>query len=286
MLTPEELKAKVTSFKPEGIDDAKWGKVVDDIINLHNTEVSGLKNNELALKQEKTEITEKYRAEKDAWTKERAEFATKKTEWDKTFDDSKKEYEKKIADMDKKLADNQPEQIKKLYEERQAEMKATYEQQQKNLNDQLALLKTDYENKAKAKDEQLAKLEQGVFQRDCLEQFNTAVKDKNIDPAMLDVTRSLILGDDYNKFAKRDIGNGKYLITRNDGKDIGAAVSEFLSSDAGKRFILNGSTGGGADGGNKNAVKQTMTRQEFEALPYDQRSAVIKKVSDNQLEIV
>lgn len=276
MLTADELKAQVIALKPEGVDEAKWGDVATKFIALHDTEVSGLKNNEAALKQEKVELANKYRAEKADWEKSSADYTTAKADWDKALQDNTAKYEARIAELDKKIAANQPDEIKKLYEARQKELSAAFDEKNKNLTSQLEALKQNYEASIKERDAKLATLEEGVFQRDCLEAFNKAIAGKNIDPTMLDLTRTLVLGTGCNYFSKKDLGNGNYIITRNDGKDIDASVTEFLASEAGKRFVLNTNTGGGADGSKAVTSKQKMTRSLYESLPPDKQAEALK----------
>lgn len=268
-------KEQLAEFMPDGVDKAKWDAVADKIVELHDVEVNGLKNNEASLKKEKTDAVEKYRTEKAEWEKAKGDY-------EKNIADSKTEYEKQLAEFTKKLADNSPDAVKNEYEKRIQEMNTIYSNKEKEYTSQIEKAKSDYETQLTSMTEKVKVLESGVFKKDCYEEFDKAIKDKNLDPSAIEDARNFVLGENCSKFARHDMGSGNSLITRNgDSKDIASSVAEFLQTSLGKRCVLNTSTGGGADG-SKDVVtsddKKKMTREQFLALSPKQRRELIGKV--------
>lgn len=238
MITEEQLNA----LKPEGFDDAQWKDLGSKFMTLHDNDISGLKNNELKIKQEKVDLMEKFNAAKSA---NEAEV---------------KKYTDEIASLNgqiRELKKNSPESIK-----------AAFEQKQTELSNLLESTKSDFAAQIAAKDQQIASLTEGVFQRDCVEAFEKAIQGKNIDSSTIQDIRTFCMGDNYSKFKRVNVGDGKSIITRDDGKDIASAVDEFFSTPTGKRFLFNGNSGGGADGGKGTPAPAatTMSRADFDAI--------------------
>lgn len=245
MITEEQLK----ELKPEGFEDSAWNEISSKFMAMHEVDINGLKNTNTALKKEKTDAIEAYRSSK--------------AEWETT----KQQYETSIAGLNEQLKKNSPESIK-----------AAFDIKEKDLIDKLEESKNAYEKKLLEKDEKIEILERGVFERDCYEAFDKAIKDKNIDPSAVSEARILALGENCSKFKRTDMGDGKTMITRADGKDIASSVAEFLSTPLGKRFVVVGSSGGGADGGKDTTTEpETMTRAAFEALGPAERAVAVRK---------
>lgn len=107
------------------------------------------------------------------------------------------------------------------------------------------------------------------------DEFSKAIKDLNIRPELRDDLRDVLYA--RNKFERKTIdGELKYL--NGDSRNVKDVLGAYLQTDAGKAYLLNGNSGGGA-GGSKNpgagGVK-TMKRADFDALDPDaQRQAVI-----------
>jgi hypothetical protein len=52
--------------------------------------------------------------------------------------------------------------------------------------------------------------------------------------------------------------------------------NDFLNTGEGKHYLQNNNNGGGAPGGSKPANAGGMSRQQFDALPYEQQAAYMK----------
>lgn len=146
------------------------------------------------------------------------------------------------------------------------------------MTDAYAQQKGELEKKIQELTGQVSVLEVSAFENECKDAFSKAIVGKNLDPNNLEAIKTLALGENFSKFTKKSIGDGKYIITRDDGKDIAASVDEFISSSAGKLFVVNGNSGGGADGGNDNPPPATtMKWADFQRLsPSEQAEAAIK----------
>lgn len=245
-ITQEQIDA----LKPEGFEDAKWKALSDGFIKLHNDDTTGLQNNELKMKKEKQDLKDKY----DAYVE--------------TAKASETKYQTDLAALNEQLKKNSPESIKAIYEGKQKELETLLES-----------TKNDLGGKLTESAKKIAELEQGVFQKDCLESFTSAVANKNLDPQALEDAKLLILGENCNKFKRVDIGDGKSLVTNEAGENIAKAVDTFLSTSVGKRFVLNKSTGGSADGGKGSTTtdQTTMKVADWQALPIREQAAAAMK---------
>lgn len=173
--------------------------------------------------------------------KEALEAKFKALETEKSgFDAKIKEYEDKI---------------KKAGSE---DTKAFYEAELKKLT-------ADHETKLKAlqieRDTAAAEAAQYIAN----DEFARATKDLNIRPELRDDLRDVLYA--RNKFERKVIdGEKKYLNEGSRGvKDV---LSAYLQTDAGKAYLLNGNSGGGASGSGSHQASgaKTMKRGDFEAL--------------------
>ena len=252
--TQNELDA----FKPEGIESEKWSEIGAKVIALHESDIKGLIDNEKALKFEKTSAIEKYNNEKSEWEKSKADYESKLAEKSNSLD----ELTKKLSEKDGNSK----------------ALEAAFEQKEKTLTETFTAKENEYKANIDSLGKKISELEVGVFQRDCEEAFTKAIVGKNINANELGTVKKLALGENYSQFARRDIGDGKSIITRSDGKNIEDSLNEFLSSSTGKLFILNGNSGGGADGGKNTPPQGTeMSKAEFDKLsPQEKVEAVTK----------
>lgn len=228
-------KEQVDAFRPEGMEDAVWEDLSSKFMELNQSDNNGLIMNNQDLKKEKQAVQEKLKAREEE------------------FQRTKNENEQ----LNKQLADNAPDKVKDFYEQKLKEQNELLEGTRKDLTQRL-----------EAKERENEELKQGVFQRDCMQLLNASLSGKNVLPGTTNDIMTLILGENCGKFARRDVGGDKEEILRKDGKTIAGSVDEFFSTDLGKRFLVNGNTGGGADGGRgASGSGKTLTRAEFDALP-------------------
>lgn len=246
-------KEQLDGFKPEGFDDEQWNKLSEGFISLHENDVSGLVKNEGLLKAEKVAEIEKRKAledEKNAWV-----------EKEKTLTASLNELNEKI-----KSGATNAEQIELAFQQKEKTLTETFASQKLNLEKEIEKLNG-----------KLGVLEKSAFENECKDAFSKAIVGKNLDANNLEAFKTLALGENFSKFSKKDIGEGKHIITRDDGKDIAASVDEFISSPAGKLFVMNGNSGGGADGGDNTPPATTMKWSDFMKLsPREQAEAGTK----------
>ena len=251
-------KEQLDGLKPEGFDETQWSEVSSKFMALHDSDVNGLVTNEANLKAEKVAIKEKYDSLNNS-------FAAEKTAWA----EKEKALNANLEELNKKINDGS--------EGAQA-LELAYQQKEKTLTDAYAKQKEEYEKQIQTLTGQVTTLEKSAFENECKDAFSKAIVGKNLDSNNLEAIKTLALGENFSKFSKKSIGDGKYIITRDDGKDIAASVDEFISSSAGKLFVVNGNSGGGADGGNDNPPPATtMKWTDFQRLsPSEQAEAATK----------
>lgn len=230
----EAFKTQLSTMKPDGIEDEAWGKISDSLIDFHNGEVQALKITNAELKKEKTAEQDKRKALEAAVA----------------------ECNSMISNLNEQLSKNSPEEIKKVYEERQ-----------KDLEEKFAAEKSELTKNLEESSRKIQVLENGVLQRDCLEEFNKVASDKNWLNGGREAALEIVLGENCSKFSRTDLGDGTSILANKDKQDIGHALNQFLGTELGKSFLRAGTSGGGAGGATGNPPKGTMTRAEFDALP-------------------
>lgn len=251
-------KEQLDELKPEGFDDTQWGELSNKFIALHDKVAQGLVENEARFKVEKQELKNKYDSLNETFTTEKNAWAEK----EKSLNANLEALNKKINDGSSNA---------------QA-LELAYQQKEKTLTDAYAQQKGELEAKIQELTGQVTTLEKSAFENECKDAFSKAIVGKNLDSNNLEAIKTLALGENFSKFTKKSIGDGKYIITRDDGKDIAASVDEFISSSAGKLFVLNGNSGGGADGGNGNPeAGATMSEADFDKLSPREKMEVISK---------
>ena len=229
MFTTEELQAILAG---EGEADKK----IESILALHNDEIAGLKANNLDFKKEKKALADKLTASQE----------------------QNKKFEEEVARLQEQLKTSNPDETRKYYEDKLQETENTY----KGL-----LAERDSTNKTLS--EQVAVLSRDKHFLECMREFNAAVVSKNVDPSGVDYLREAILGPHGSNFTTREINEGEKTLLSDKGKTIKRSLEEFLETSVGKRFVLNGNTGGGGRGSGRTSSdtgRRQVTRAEFEAL--------------------
>ncbi len=110
------------------------------------------------------------------------------------------------------------------------------------------------------------------------DEFSKAIKDLNIRPELRDDLRDVLYA--RNKFERKTIdGEAKYL--NGESRNVKDVLGAYLQTDAGKAYLVNGNSGGGA-GGSKTpngAGGKTIKRADFDALePAAQAQTIADKV--------
>lgn len=189
-------------------------KKVEAILSLYNDDVNGLKLNREDIKKERDSFKAKAEELAAANAKSAEDFAA----------------------LQKQLEANSPEEIKKAYEQKQADLEKSYKG---------AI--TERDTNIKDLTEQLAIAKDNERYLKCVQEFNKAASNFDIEPSGRDFVLSSIVGTKGENFAERDLGSGVQLINK-DGKTIEGSLRAFFETDVGKKFLKNGSSGGGASG--------------------------------------
>lgn len=187
-------------------------KKVEAILSLYNEDLNGLKINRDDLKKEK-EATEAKVAELTATIAKNAED---------------------YAKLQKQFEASSSEDLKKAIEANKADIENQYKG-----------ILSERENSIKDLAEKLAKAQKNEHSLKCVQDFNKATANFDIEPSSRDYLYGSVYGIDGGNFSERDLGSGLQLLNGN-GQTGEQAVRAFLSTDFGKKFLRNNSTGGGA----------------------------------------
>lgn len=243
------------AFTKEDVEKILAGQEENDkkaelILSLYNDDLNGLKLN------------------RDDIKKERDSFKAKLDELSAANAKSAEDY----AALQKKLEANSPEEIKKAYEQKQTELEKSY---------QGAISERD--TKLKKYEEQLAAALSNERYLKCVQEFNRASTNFDIEPSGRDFILSSIVGTKGENFSERDLGNGLQLIDRN-GKTIEGSLRAFFETDVGKKFLRNSTSGGGAQGGT--TPKGTTEKQKITVSEFNNLSSVEQAIAARDCEIV
>lgn len=229
MFTTEELQ---TILAGEGEADKK----IESILALHNDEIASLKANNLEFKKEKKALADKLT----------------------TSQEQNKKFEEEVARLQEQLKTSNPDETRKYYEDKLQETENTY----KGL-----LAERDSTNKTLS--EQVTVLSRDKHFLECMREFNAAVVSKNVEPSGVDYLRDTILGPHGSNFTTREINEGEKTLLSDKGKTIKRSLEEFLETPVGKKFVLNGNSGGGGSGSGRLSLgngRRQITRAEFESM--------------------
>lgn len=229
MFTTEELQSILAG-------DGEAEEKMEAIMALHNDDIAGLKATNQDFKAEKKSLTDRLAASEEQSRKR----------------------EEEIARLQEQLKANNPDDTRKYYEDKLQEAESTY----RGLFEE-----KDAKNKQLA--EQVELLSRDKQYLECLREFEEAIATKNVDPTGVQYMRDSILGPKGSNFSRREINEGEMTFLSDKGKTIKRSVEEFLETPVGKRFVLNGSSGGGGRGSGRASFgngRRQITRAEFEAL--------------------
>lgn len=194
------------------------------ILEAYEKDVQGLKFTNAQIKQEKTELKNKYDADLNK------------------FAETTKSFEDQIAELKKELSSSgnkDQTEIKKFYETQKEALEQSYRLQLQDKDKRI----TEYEN-------QIQNYERAKTVNEMEKEFMTAISKTKADPSTYGVIKTLVLGENGSRFAPHDSAEGRMFWTV-DGtaKSIQASVDEFMKGEMGKRFIPFNSSGSGAEGG-------------------------------------
>lgn len=196
-----------------GQDEAE--KKAEALLSLYNEDLNGLKINRDDIRKEKEQLM--------------AENEELKRSGAKAAEDN--------AKLQKQLDASAPDEIKKAYEQKQTELESSYKG-----------ILAERDGSIKSLTEQLETARKSEHSLKCMQDFAKATAGFDIEPTSREYLYSAIYGADGSAFTERDLGNGLQLINK-DGKTGEGAVRAFLSTDFGKKFLKNTSSGGGAGTG-------------------------------------
>ena len=204
-------------------DEGEIGSKADSILALINEEVESqltrVKLNREEIKEEKTaEIAKRHAAEKQV-----------------------ADLTEQNAKLQKQLEDSSPDSIQKIWEQKLQDAANMHATQQSELQKEIESLKRDKETLLVSQ----KKLE-------CTEEFNRAIRGKNIAPECLEDFQNYVLGPDCYKFSLKPTGDGdKQIYATKEGLTIKQVTDQACLTTFGKNCILNNSFGGGAEGGSR-----------------------------------
>lgn len=179
----------------------------------------------------------------------------------KALETEKSGYDAKVKDLEDKIKKAGTEDTKAFYE---AELKKATEAHA-----------TELTKLQGERDAALAEASRYIAN----DEFAKATKDLNIRPELREDLRDVLYA--RNKFERKTIdGEAKYLNA--ESRNVKDVLGAYLQTDAGKAYLINGNSGGGA-GGSKTPAGgngKTMKRADFEALePAARVQAVTEKVT-------
>lgn len=144
----------------------------------------------------------------------------------------------KSQQLEEQLKNNSPDEVKKIYDQRLNEAQVIHERRANELQATI-----------QEKEAEIETLKKSQLKLECMEAFNKAIANKNIAPDTINEFSEFVLGQDCYKFDHRPIGDGQYILATKEGLTIDAAVKAALETTFGKRCVIAGNSGGGAEGG-------------------------------------
>lgn len=218
------------------------------LYDMFDRDVQGLKHTNLMLKEEKTDVQNKWRADQEK------------------FAESERNFQEQLKSANEQIANGNPEQTK--YFETQREM-----------------LEQGYKSQIAERDQKITDLNATIedFKKKDIfnsmkSEFRKEASKCGIAPDSMDMLEYYILGANGSNFAPRDTSEGRmFWANDNSGDDIASRVNKFLKTPSGKRFLPFNSTGAGAEGstGMSSNGGKTMSNQEFLKLSSADRRRVM-----------
>lgn len=238
-----EFEQKLSSFRPDGYDEAEFKKLTDAVVSFHKGEVQGLKINSQKMKEEKEALANKNKELETSLTTSTSE----------------------LKDLQEKLAANQPDVLRKHFENQQAQLSERYAKQEENYKEMIA-----------QQGKLIEELQQGVLERDVLADFNKAADKYDWLGGGREAARTIILGKNGGNFKRLKTSDNTTILVNDEQQDVAQALEKFTSNELGKSFLRSGVSGGGAEGSGVNKGTGKMTEAQYRSLsPQEQMDAVI-----------
>ncbi len=247
----EEI-SKVLAGEGNQVSDENM-QMAKTLSDMFEQDVSGLKRTNVLLKEEKTEI-------KNKWEADQQKFA-----------EAEKTLQEQLKAAEEQLEKGNPDE-KKHYDTKLALLEQSYKSQ-------LA----ERDTKISERDKEIEGYKQNAILTSMRDEFRKAALNKNVANDSLELLEYYILGDKGNNFIQKDTSEGEKIFWAKDGSgdDIQIRLDKFLKTPLGMRFVPFNSNGSGAEGGlgGGNAGGKTMTNAEFLKLtPAERREAINKGV--------
>jgi len=187
-------------------------------------------------------ILKEYDADVIGLKAKRDEILAKNVEYKTNLEKHTSEWTAKESNYQKLIDDYET----KLKASGSDELKAFYESEKKQIQDMFSKKLEEQEKaigQSKGAYDQLYGDYLRVLKNTELDQAMD--KHNNLDPSMRSILRDVFWA--RYKFDFKEV-EGKKSLMNDDYRGIGDTLTAFIATDEGKRFILNGSTGGGATG--------------------------------------
>lgn len=237
---------------------AGGSEITDSVINtsqslydMFDRDIQGLKHTNIMLKEEKTDVQNKWRADQEK------------------FAESEKNYQEQLKSAQEQVAKANPEEAKKYYDTQRDLLEQGYKSQLNERDQKITDLNNTIEN-YKKKD---------IF-NSMQSEFRKQASKSGIAADSVDMLEYYILGANGSNFAPRDTADGRmFWANDNSGDDIGSRLEKFLKTPGGKRFLPFNSTGAGAEGstGTGSNGSKTMSNSEFLKLSSADKRRVISE---------
>lgn len=247
-MTVEQIQGIIAGDGNEITDSIK--SVSQTLLKAFEDDVTGLKRTNAALKDEKTEISNKWHAEQEK------------------FKQSEEAYKTKLSEAEEQLKKANPDEAKKYFETQRGLLESGFKSQIAEKDNKISELTKqiqDFENKE-------------VF-NSMKDEFRNAASKAGIASDSFEIVENYILGPNGSNFTPRDTSEGRvFWSADNAGDTIESKLEKLLKTPLGKRFLPFTSTGSGAEGGTgkgDNGAK-SMTRAEFDKLSPAEKAAKVK----------
>jgi hypothetical protein len=225
----------------DGVENAD--ERVEKILKEYEADVTGLKVNRDEVLNEKKSLEEKYRQ----------------------MESGSEALQASIKELEDKIKSSGNDATKQVYEVEKKKLQEMYSAQ---LSEKEArITKLDAENKS---------LYEKQYDYQLRTEFMRAIEGFSVNPKTLNDFMDLFLL--RNKFKKVDL-DGEERLLNDKFRNMKDAVSDYLTTDAGKAFLLQNNTGGGANGSGTSTRPggSVITREQFESMSHTQRMDFVTK---------
>lgn len=222
----------------------------ESLLKAFDEDISGLKRTNAALKDEKTEISNKWHAEQEK------------------FKQSEDTYKTKLAEAEEQLKKANPDEAKKYFDTQRGLLESGFKSQI-----------AEKDNKIGELTKQIQELENREVFNSMKDEFRKAASKAGVASDSFEIVENYILGPKGSNFTPRDTSEGRvFWSSDNAGDTIESKLEKLLKTPLGKRFLPFTSSGSGAEGGNSKGEigDKSISRAEFDKLSPAERVAKVK----------